>query len=565
MDSNDDEVILFENGSIWQWTDHGSEAKRANWFTVHNNKFKNIGNGDAPHNVRKTATKTINLGGRLVLPGLHDSHIHIYHMGECMQYVDLHGCHSIDELKKRVAEHAIDHPDSKWILGVGWEQDKLTVNGAYPSRYDLDEVVSDRPIFLSRACWHIAVCNTKAMEIAGMNLERNDLDISNGVVDVDENGVPTGVLREDARNLVMDHIQESSDAVRLKYLSAGLRQCLQFGLTAVHTNDFNCWKLYQQLQLQANLPIRVYLTPKHCEIGGTDIPPSGTTEDLLSCDRVKLFSDGSLGAETAALRLPYRGTDNRGVLMESDENLLRKILEAEANGYRVEIHAIGDRAAAQVINAIKMAGIKPERRPILTHCQVLGPDLIESMKQLGIIADIQPSFVVTDTSFARKRLDEGVLPYSYCWKRLMNSNIVCAGGSDAPIETSNPFQGIYDAMFRCEPGAEDCLHIEERLSFEQALLMYTKNGVFTVMKENELGEIRSGFKADFVVLHDDVTKDYERLRNDGLVHSVWVDGIERFNANKDNGTDGVDSGLQFRNSNLGGKNGRMGFCPCCSR
>lgn len=213
MDSNRSEVILFENGSIWQWTDNDSEAKRANWFTVRENKFERIGFGDPPHDVRKDATNTVDLAGKLVLPGLHDSHIHIYHMGECLQYVDLHGCTSIDELKERVAKHAIDHPDSNWILGVGWRQDKLTTDtdGKYPSRYDLDEVVSDRPIYLSRACWHIAVCNTKAMEIAGMNLERNDLDISNGVVDVDENGVPTGVLREDARNLVMEHIQESSD------------------------------------------------------------------------------------------------------------------------------------------------------------------------------------------------------------------------------------------------------------------------------------------------------------------------------------------------------------------
>lgn len=211
MDSNNSEVILFENGSIWQWTDDGYEAKRANWFTVRKNKFDKIGFDDPPHDVRKKATNIVDLCGKLVLPGLHDSHIHIYHMGECLQYVDLHGCTSIDELKERVAKHGIDYPDSKWILGVGWEQDKLTTDGQYPTRYDLDEVVSDRPIFLSRACWHIAVCNTKAMEIAGMNLKHYDLHISNGVVDVDEDNVPTGVLREDARNLVMDHIEESCD------------------------------------------------------------------------------------------------------------------------------------------------------------------------------------------------------------------------------------------------------------------------------------------------------------------------------------------------------------------
>lgn len=190
------------------------------------------------------------------------------------------------------------------------------------------------------------------------------------------------------------------------------------------------------------------------------------------------------------------------------------------------------------------------------------------MEELGIIADIQPSFVITDTSFVRKRLDVSVLPYSYCWKRLMNANITCAGGSDAPVENCNPFQGIYDAMFRCEPGetSENCLHIEECLSFEQALLMYTKNGAFTAMKEHELGEIRPGFKADFVVLQEDVTEDNAKLLNNKLVNSVWVDGIERFNVNKNDVEDGVTSTLQFRNSNLGGKNGKIGFCrACCSK
>lgn len=151
----------------------------------------------------------------------------------------------------------------------------------------------------------------------------------------------------------------------------------------------------------------------------------------------------------------------------------------------------------------------------------------------------------------------------------MDSNIICAGGSDAPIENCNPFQGIYDAMFRCEPGettAANCLHIDERLSFDQALLMYTKNGAFTAKKEHEQGEIKSGFKADFVVLQEDVTEDYAKLRNDQLVNSVWVDGIERFNANENGGEDASNSNIQFRNSNLGGKNGRIGFCRgCCSK
>lgn len=208
--NNSSEVILFENGSIWQWNSD-SEAQRANWFTVVKNQFENIGIGDPPIEIQKRAVEKIDLKGKLVLPGLHDSHIHIYGMGECSRYVDLHGCSSIEELKRRVKQHAENFDDTKWIVGVGWEQDKLSSDAKYPTRYDLDDVVKDRPIFLSRACWHIAVVNTKAMEIAGMDLQQKFWDIPNGLVDVDENNVPTGVLREDARNLVNKHIEECSD------------------------------------------------------------------------------------------------------------------------------------------------------------------------------------------------------------------------------------------------------------------------------------------------------------------------------------------------------------------
>jgi hypothetical protein len=514
--------IFFENGSIWQWTEDGNETKRANWFTIINqNKFGQIGFGQPPTEVRRDSRKIIDLNGKLVLPGLHDSHIHIYSLGECSSKLDLSGSNSITELKQMLKNYSTEHSDLSWIIGRGWDQDKL---GSYPTRYDLDEIVADRPVVLWRACWHVAVINTQAMHLAGMDLNQTSWTTSGGVVDLGQDGKPNGILRESACKLIKPLIFETSDEIRLKYLSCGLQQCLQYGLTAVQTNDRKCWKLYQRLQREGNLPIRVYLTPNQDEIGSEDIPKPGTKDGLLSCDRVKLFADGSLGAETAAVRLPYRGTENKGVLIESDEDMLRKISEAEKAGYRVEIHAIGDRGAAQVLNSLRTAKVAPERRPILTHCQILGPDLIDQMRELGVIADIQPTFVITDAAFAKKRLDESVLPYSYCWKRLMESGIVCAGGSDAPVEICNPLQGIHDAIFR------DCLAPEQALNFEQTLLMYTKNGAFTAMDENQLGKIKENFKADFVILKEDVTKDLSKFTRSDLVESVWVDGIERFNS-----------------------------------
>lgn len=192
-----------------------------------------------------------------------------------------------------------------------------------------------------------------------------------------------------------------------------MNQCLAAGITSAQTNDHKSWQLYRQLQRDGLVPIRVFLTPDHDELQQQDgMPAANTTDGLLSCHRVKLFADGSLGAETAALRRPYRNTCNRGVLIETDDDMKLKIQQAHDRGYRLEIHAIGDRAAEQVLKAIEHSSLEPKDRPILTHCQVLGPDLIPKMAHLGVVGNIQPSFTITDASWAAKRLEDEVQKYS---------------------------------------------------------------------------------------------------------------------------------------------------------
>ncbi|EQC39539.1 hypothetical protein SDRG_02976 [Saprolegnia diclina VS20] len=560
---------LFEKGLIWQWASAPTFAAPresrgyANWMLIDEAKGEivAVGSGDVPGFIRTKATTTVDLDGKLVLPGLHDSHIHVYLIGEVAHYVDLRGTASFDELRDRVQAHAAKHPDIEWIVGFGWEQDKLSADARYPSRFDLDAIVPGRPMYLWRACWHIAVVNSKALEVAGLQWDAIDAawtSIPGGVVDMDATGKPTGVLREAAVSLVHKFIQEQSDELRKKYLLRGLQTCLEFGLTGVHTNDHNAWYLYQELQASGRVPLRVYVTPDQNEIGQTTIPAPKTQDGLLSCDRVKIFSDGSLGAETAALREPYRNTSNRGVLMESDASMLHKIQVAHAAGYRLEVHAIGDRAAAQVLHAMESAGLEPADRPILTHCQILGPDLLDQMARLGVIADIQPSFVITDASFAEKRLPPACVPYSYCWKRMMDHGILCAGGSDAPIETSNPFQGLYDAMHRAAPGTSNFLDSPaQQLTFASALQLYTLNGAFAANAETRLGHLDAGFYADFVVLNHNVATDATKLLAPDVLHSVYVHGIKRHER------DGNAPPNLPPAPGLPGRNGKIRLCRCC--
>lgn len=210
--------------------------------------------------------------------------------------------------------------------------------------------------------------------------------------------------------------------------------------------------------------------------------------------------------------------------------------------------------------ALREAQVPPEKRPILTHCQILGDDLIDQMQQQGVIANIQPSFVITDATIVRKRLPEAVLPYSYCWKTLIDRGVTCAGGSDAPIETCNPFQGIFDAMFRHKPNDPASVFLqEEQLSFEQALRLYTINGAFAATEEARLGQLAPGFLADFVVLHKDISSDSSALLTPNLVQSVWINGNRTYEYDGKPATNEYD----FRESSLPGKNGRIRMCPCC--
>lgn len=167
---------------------------------------------------------------------------------------------------------------------------------------------------------------------------------------------------------------------------------------------------------------------------GKSAPKPGSKLGLLACDRVKIISDGSLGAETAALRKPYIGTNNKGILIHEESELEKIIHDAHSSGYRLEVHAIGDRSAELVLNTFEKVGITPQDRPLLTHCQILGPDLIQKMKKLGVIANIQPQFVGTDSLWVEKRVSPDMFPYAYSWKTLLKEGIHVAGGSDSPIE-----------------------------------------------------------------------------------------------------------------------------------
>lgn len=449
--------------------------------------------------------RVVDAGGRRVVPGLHDAHIHVLYTGQSLvAFCDLAGCASVDEFTRRLRERAAREPEGGWVFGRGWEQDVL---GRYPTRSDIDEAVGGRPALVWRACLHVCVVNSAAQRALGLP-EGGD-----------------GLLKETEAHDAAKRASEgvTPDTVR-EWLAAGARECVRRGLTAVQTNDRDAWPGYARLADDGELPLRVFLTVNFDEVSprprnGVPAPGAAHPSGLLSCDRLKLFADGSLGADTAALSCKHKhGPAHHGILIVPPEEMAGRVAEAGRLGYRVEMHAIGDAAADVALDAFERAS---SRRPLLTHCQVMRGPQLDRMVRLGVIANVQPQFVVTDSRWADAKLGPlGLLEYSYAWRTMLDRGVAVAGGSDSPIEFPDPFDGMRAAVFRD-------WRAHEALTVQQALRLYTRGAAFAACREADMGALLPGFVADFVVLTHDFVADREALREAGPAE-VWVAGERRF-------------------------------------
>ncbi len=336
-------------------------------------------------------------------PAFVDSHLHIASLGKFLDSIDLRGVSSIKELALAVKEKVEQISPGEWVYGRGWDQERFTEK-RYPTRYDIDSVSPNNPVILYRACHHIYLLNSKALEICGIT--KDTPDPPGGIIDCDHEGNPTGILREKAYNvLVHPKLPLPSLEDKKRWISLGLSHAVSKGLCYVHTNDADAIEAYESLKQENKLPVRVLLTlpseERHDAQNKGYI--TGKGDDFFRIGRVKFFADGSLGGETAALRDPYQGKQHSGILIQSEEILEREVKNAIHDGWEVEIHAIGDRAADVALEAIlkaKRENHGPSFRYLITHCQITPPDLIEKMAKSGVVANIQPIFINTDMKWA---------------------------------------------------------------------------------------------------------------------------------------------------------------------
>ncbi len=465
--------------------------------------------------------QVIDLKGKTVIPGMADAHMHMYAYCQNQVLVNLQDARSIDEMINKMKEKALTTPKGYWIKGANFDQSKFIEN-RFPTKEDLDLISEEHPIVIKRCCLHAIVANSMALEQAGV-VKGYDGG-SGGIVEVDELGVPNGILREQSTKIFDDIIPDplSDESEKRRIMATVFSDMSSKGITGIHTYAAKIWhydediSLYKSFDQAGELPLRVTVCLDELfekeEISQAEL---ANPNRLVQYGAYKLFTDGSLGSRSAALKEPYADDpENKGFVVCSQEDLNMKVLRAYQKGLQPAIHAIGDAALDMTLTAIEqcldvsfqegMTKEEQERRlPFrIIHVQMIDESLVRRMKSLPVILDIQPIFLCTDLNWIEDRLGKARVANSYCWETLADEGFIQTGGSDCPVESFDPIKGIYAAVTRADMQGMPAggFYPKEKLSVYEAISLFTKNVHYATGQEEYLGTLTEGKFADLVVL-----------------------------------------------------------------
>ena len=478
----------------------GSEQFQAQAIAIKHGIIVAVGTNKQIQSLAGGNTKKVDLKGKTVFPGFVDCHAHGVWLGQSLSEINLRQAKSIEEIKEKVKEYADHTSPGHWILGHGWSQDQLSEH-RYPNRIDLDEVAPNHPVFLKRVCGHLGVINSEAIRQTSITKETQSPE--GGKIDVDqETGEPNGVLRENALNLVYKVLPERSEKNLTEAILRACNRMIEEGITSVHwmVSSGRELRILQRLSDHNMLPVRIYtIIPIEyldnlIELGVT----TGFGNDKIQVGSVKILADGSLGARTAALKNPYADSpETKGVSLYSETQLEKLMEKAHKADLQLAIHAIGDKTVEIVLQTLKKILQKTpieDHRHRLEHASVLNPNLVQAMKEINIIASVQPHFIISDI-WIGDRLGESRARWTYALKSISKEGVTMIGGSDAPVEPVSPVLGIYAATARKT-------YPQERLTVAEALRLYTVNAAYASFEEDTKGAIEKGKLADLVVLSD---------------------------------------------------------------
>jgi predicted amidohydrolase YtcJ len=497
-------MLLF-NGRIYGMED---DPAPRDWLAIDGGRIIETGHKDsrpAPYSV----AVHLDLGGRTIIPGLIDAHIHFDRFAFSLLRVDC-SQPSLAQCLEAVESAARQQPAGTWILGHGWNQN---IWERYGTAADLDAVAPEHPVYLTAQSLHASWANSLALQHAGITATLRDPP--GGVIQRLANGRPSGIMFEGAVQLIESQIPAPSDADRARALLMGQEALWEFGITGIHDFDGpECFRALQSLRRQGTLGLRVVKhvlveeMPAMLELG----LQSGFGDDWLRIGHIKVFADGALGTRTAAMMAPYDGEpENTGQATHDSETLFELFKRGARRGLAFAVHAIGDRANHEVLDAYQQLRLfesedgLPHARHRIEHLQLLHPADLARPAHLGIVASMQPIHATSDMVMAERYWGDRC-EQAYAWSSVAQAGAVLAFGSDAPVESANPFWGLHAAATRRRqdgsPGQAGWI-AAQRLSLTQALRAYTYGPAFAAGCEARLGRLAPGYLADLVALEVD--------------------------------------------------------------
>ncbi len=516
MRAAEDVDLLLFNGNVYTVNEKQPHAEA---IAVKQGRIVFVGSDEAAKKFH--AKRTIDLHEHTVVPGLTDSHCHIFGIGERELSLNLEGTNTLENFLAKVKDRVAKTEKGKWITGRGWIE-TFWRPPRFPTRQELESVAADHPLFLTRADGHAAIANSAALKIA--KIDKNTPNPFGGEILKDKmTGEPTGMLLDHAQELVAKNIPPSTAAEREQALLTGINREIGLGWCEIqnagsHKDDVD---LIKKVYADGKAKIRFI----NCVYGpGEDAQnflKEGATlngfNHHFTQRTIKVIFDGALGSRGAALLKPYNDApDTSGYLTAKPEELRPMFEEALRRGIQVETHAIGDRANRQILDLYEAAFkvVPPDQRRIkeprwrVEHAQIVDPADIPRFAKLGVIPSMQPSHAISDLFFAPARLGMDRLADAYAWQSFLKSGSIICGGSDAPVERGEPMIEFYAAVSRKSIKGEsgDGWHPEQAVSREQALKMFTIWPAYAAFEEKEKGSVEVGKLADFTVLSQDIMK-----------------------------------------------------------
>lgn len=456
--------------------------------------------------------EVIDLAGRTATPGLYDAHAHPMMVGFALADVDIspEAVGSIAGLKRAVADRARSTPAGQWIVGRGYDQARMT-ELRHPDRNDLDEVVPDQPVFLFRACHHIAAVNSLALKMAGITADTRDPE--GGTIDRDEHGEPTGVLRETAMNLVREYMPPPTVDQIAHALKLAGHAFNKTGVTSVVEAAIRRPEevaAYQQLRRANDLTIRTYMMMLIDEMFDHMLDlgiKTGFGDEWLRIGPAKLFLDGSLGGRTARMRAPYEGeAENVGLWMEPPDQMKAKLIRAHEHGFQVAVHAIGDAAIDLILDTYEEAQARFPRantRHRIEHCSIVDLPTIERIKRIGAVPIPGTSFMYYFTSAYLQNIGEERLEYSIAMRSFAEMGIVAAASTDAPVVPVSATTGLGMMMSRVDINGTE-IWTNQAVDLETAVRAYTLNGAYASFDERVKGSLEYGKLGDVTIFETDL-------------------------------------------------------------